>query len=138
MIVLSAAGMLNGGRILHHLKARLPDARNTVLFAGYQAEGSKGRFLQDGVANVNAPLTSLRIHHQEVPIEAEIVTMASLSAHGDYQDVLEWIGRIKHPPRRILLNHGTPAAMLHLQAKIQERFQIEVKAVTEPQTVDLW
>jgi metallo-beta-lactamase family protein len=74
--VISAVGMLNGGRILHHLKHRLPFEANTVLFCGYQVEGTKGRFPQDNVVQ----LESLRIHHQQVPFAAEIATIQSLSA----------------------------------------------------------
>ncbi len=106
MIVISAAGMLSGGRILHHLKHRLPFAENTVLFAGYQAEGTKGRYLQDNGATGG----HLRIHHKEIPINAEIATITGLSAHGDYQDLCNWCQKIGHKPERIFINHGTEAS----------------------------
>lgn len=118
MIVISAAGMLNGGRILHHLKARLPDARNTVLFCGYQAEGTKGRTLQDRPNH----LDKLRIHHKEVPIEAEIATIASLSAHGDWQDITDWLKRMNKKPSHVIVNHGDPGAMTAMSAHIQKVF----------------
>jgi metallo-beta-lactamase family protein len=107
MVVISAAGMLNGGRILHHLKARLPHAANTVLFCGYQAEGTKGRFLQDNAGVID----SLRIHHQEVPIAAEIATIQTLSAHGDCEDLTEWLSHLQRPCEEIFLNHGSVSAM---------------------------
>lgn len=106
MVVISAAGMLNGGRILHHLRRRLPDARNTVLFVGWQALGTKGRFLQEN--HDSAP--TLRIHKQEVPIGAEVATLSDLSAHGDVDDLIAWLRRAPSLPGRILLNHGEPAA----------------------------
>jgi len=116
MIVISAAGMLNGGRILHHLKARLPHPENTVLFCGYQAEGTKGRTLQDRPND----LSILRIHHQEVPIEAEIATIASLSAHGDWQDITEWLNRMTKPPSHIIINHGEPKSMISMAEHIKK------------------
>lgn len=125
MIVISAAGMLNGGRILHHLKSRLPHAENTILFCGYQAEGTKGRTLQDRPDH----LSKLRIHHKEVPIEAEIATIASLSAHGDFQDIAEWLQRMSKPPSHVLINHGEPPAMLGMQAIVQKTFP---KALVTP------
>ena len=115
-IVISAAGMLNGGRILHHLRARLPEPQNTVLFCGYQALGTKGRFLQDNVGNIE----TLRIHHQEIPIEAEVATIDTLSAHGDWQDFQEWLKQMSKPPFHVILNHGDPAAMTEMVKHVQE------------------
>ena len=106
-IVISAAGMLNGGRILHHLKARLPHEENTILFCGYQAEGTKGRYLQDNAGSIE----TLRIHHVETPIAAEIATIDTLSAHGDYQDICEWLRTMQKPPFHVILNHGDPEAL---------------------------
>jgi metallo-beta-lactamase family protein len=116
MIVISAAGMLNGGRILHHLKARLPNSNNTILFCGFQAEGTKGRILQERPNG----LDKLRIHHQEVPIEAEIATMASLSAHGDWQDLCGWLKRMTKPPSTVIINHGDPEAMKAMVGHVKE------------------
>ena len=107
-IVISASGMLSGGRILHHLKHRLPDARNMVIFSGYQAEGTKGRFLQ----NNSSSLKTLRIHHKEVEIGAEIVTIANLSAHADYEQMLAWLRQSKQKPEQVVVNHGSPAAQI--------------------------
>lgn len=103
LIVISASGMLSGGRILHHLKSRLPNPKNTVLFVGYQAEGSKGRYLIDHGKNEGR----LRIFHEEIPVEAEIRSLENLSAHADQQDLLQWVSRIHRKPARIFLNHGT-------------------------------
>jgi metallo-beta-lactamase family protein len=133
--VISAAGMLNGGRILHHLKARLPKEENTVLFCGYQAEGTKGRFLQDGGAN----LEYLRIHHEEVPVNAEIATISSLSAHADRSDLIAWVKQLTKQPRKIFLNHGDPAAMSKLQSDlIAAGLTCPISTLTSPAVFELF
>jgi metallo-beta-lactamase family protein len=114
MIVLSAAGMLTGGRILHHLKARLPREQNGVLFVGYQAESTKGRILQSGV-------DKLRIHHEEIPVRAEILSMESLSAHADVSDILNWLRGFKRAPKKVFINHGERDASLGLAGQIQSQ-----------------
>lgn len=134
MIVISASGMLSGGRILHHLKRRLTDAKNTLLFTGYQAEGSKGRYVQDQAAKKG----SVRIHHVEIPVAAEIVTLDHLSAHVDQQDILNYIERMRKLPGRILINHGMPAAQATLAAKIKERFGLDCLTASDNQTIDLF
>ncbi|MGZ3788793.1 MAG: MBL fold metallo-hydrolase RNA specificity domain-containing protein [Bacteriovorax sp.] len=116
MIILTASGMLTGGRVMHHLKARLPNKRNAVIFVGFQAPHTKGRLLQDG-------LNSIRIHHEEIPVEAEIFTIDGLSAHADYQDTLEWLMKLKKKPTAIFLNHGEMEAARSLKEKIEKRFQ---------------
>jgi metallo-beta-lactamase family protein len=114
MIIITASGMLTGGRVMHHLKVRLPNKRNGVLFVGYQASNTKGRLLQQG-------LNSIRIHHEEIPVEAEIFTLEGLSAHADYQDLLDWLRPLKHKPETVFLNHGEPAAALALKDKISDQ-----------------
>jgi metallo-beta-lactamase family protein len=135
MIVISAAGMLNGGRILHHLKSRLPHPENTILFCGYQAEGTKGRTLQDRPNNLN----KLRIHHVEFPIEAEIATIASLSAHGDWQDITSWLGRMTKLPSHIFINHGDKPAMTQMIEHIKKVApKSQVKALWGPEKISLF
>ena len=134
MVVISASGMLTGGRILHHLKARLPDERNTVLFTGYQAEGTKGRVLLDAAEQ----LKTLRIHHKEVPIAAEVLAIETLSGHGDSDDLLQWVKRIKRKPKHIILNHGSEDALTAFAAKISAKLPgIKVTPVLQPQKIDL-
>jgi metallo-beta-lactamase family protein len=99
LIILSAAGMLTGGRILYHLKERLPDPQSMVLFVGYQAEETKGRLLQQG-------LKTIRIHRDLVHVKAKIQTVESLSAHADSDEIMEWLSRIDKKPQMIYLNHG--------------------------------
>jgi metallo-beta-lactamase family protein len=107
--------MLTGGRVMHHLKERLPNPKNAVLFVGYQALNTKGRLLQEG-------LKKIRIHHQEIPVEAEIITMEGLSAHADYQDTLEWLTHLKKVPKMIFINHGEKVAAESLKKRIEEKF----------------
>ncbi|MBM4250640.1 MAG: MBL fold metallo-hydrolase [Deltaproteobacteria bacterium] len=132
MIVISASGMLSGGRILHHLKARLPSEQNTVLFTGYQAEGSKGRYLQEQAVKEG----TVRIHHQEVPVRAEVVTLHHLSSHVDQHDIIAYIERIRSLPKQILINHGVPEAQVALANMLRERFAIDARPVSQCPRVD--
>src|SRR5438874_2583959 len=84
-IILSANGMATGGRVLHHLKHRLPEARNVVLFVGYQAAGTRGRTLLEG-----API--VRLLGEEVPVRARIEVLHALSAHADRPEIERWVG----------------------------------------------
>jgi metallo-beta-lactamase family protein len=110
-IVISASGMATGGRVLHHLKAALPDARNTVLFVGYQAAGTRGRTLVDGAAAV-------KIHGQMIPVQARIELIESMSAHADSHEILRWLGGFTKPPRLTCIVHGELPAMEALNASI--------------------
>ena len=110
-IVISASGMATGGRVLHHLKAALPHARNAVIFAGFQAEGTRGRRLVDGEKVV-------KIHGQMIPVNAQIAKLDSVSAHADSQEILRWLRGFKSPPRQTNLVHGELSAMTALQALI--------------------
>lgn len=133
MVVVAAAGMLSGGRILHHLKRRLPESANTVLFVGYQAEGSKGRFLQDHAKEMG----SLRIHHQEIPVEAEISTLPHLSAHADADEILSWIGRIERKPKQIFVNHGSVESCVTLASRIEAELGISAEPLISPKKITL-
>jgi metallo-beta-lactamase family protein len=121
LVIVSASGMLQGGRVLHHLKTRLPDPKNIVLFVGYQAEGTKGWFLKNHGKKEGA----LRIHHQPVPVRASIEAIESLSAHGDARDLIDWIRTSPKPPRDIVLNHGSPGARDALARRIQAELGIK-------------
>lgn len=132
-VVISASGMLSGGRILHHLKRRLPDSRNTVLFCGYQAEGTKGRFLQENAAS----LKEIRIHHQEVSIAAEIATIDHLSAHADQGELLDWISRMRRLPRLIAVNHGDIESQKAMAVAIKDRFDIQTITASDGHKVTI-
>jgi metallo-beta-lactamase family protein len=114
-IIISASGMATGGRVLHHLAQRLPDARNTVLLVGYQAEGTRGRALLGGAKE-------LKMHGKMVPVKAQISALGGLSAHGDQSDLLRWLSSVKNAPRRVFLVHGEEPGLRGLEAEIQKRF----------------
>jgi metallo-beta-lactamase family protein len=102
-VIVSASGMATGGRVVHHLKTLLPDPRNTVLFTGFQAPGTRGEALLSGAEEV-------KIHGEYVPVRAEIVELPNLSAHADYLELLDWLGHFERGPRRTFITHGEPAA----------------------------
>lgn len=111
-IVISSSGMATGGRVLHHMAHALPDPRNTVLFVGYQAAGTRGRALIEGAKEV-------RIHGEQVPVAAEIAKVNSMSAHADRSEILRWLRTFPQPPKRLCLVHGEPGPMDALKATIQ-------------------
>ncbi|HJR61750.1 MAG TPA: MBL fold metallo-hydrolase [Vicinamibacterales bacterium] len=110
-IIISSSGMATGGRVLHHLKAALPDARNTVLLVGFQAEGTRGRRLLNGEKTI-------RIHGMDVPVTARVENIDSMSAHADSQEILRWLRGFETAPKRTFLVHGEPAGMQALQQSI--------------------
>ncbi len=111
-IIISASGMLEGGRILHHLQHRLSNPRTTVLFVGYQAEGTRGRALLNGK-------TEIKIHGQMVPVKAAIENISGFSGHADYREMLAWLMGFNRPPRKTFIVHGEPDASLSLAEKIK-------------------
>lgn len=113
-IIISASGMASGGRVLHHLKAFAPDARNSILFAGFQAAGTRGAAMVAGAQTV-------KIHGQHVPVRAEVACIDSLSAHADRDELLSWIGALSAPPRRVFVTHGEPVPADALRQAIEER-----------------
>ena len=112
VVVIAGSGMANGGRILHHLRHRLPDPRNTVLFVGFQAAGTRGRALVDGAQVVS-------IHGQEVPVRAQVRRLELLSAHADHDELLRWCRSLPGTPRRVFLNHGEDAARAALARALE-------------------
>jgi len=129
-IIISASGMANGGRILHHLARRLPDSRSAVLLVGYEAEGTGGRALADGAQY-------LRIHGQEVPVRAEIVKIDQLSAHAGRSELLRWLSGITVPPRQTFLVHGEPNALESFHGAVTSKFNWPVTVPEYLQAFDL-
>jgi len=117
-IIISASGMCNGGRIMHHLKWRLSDKRNVVLFVGYQAEGTRGRYLLEGAKKI-------RIHGETVPVRARIIQAHALSAHADRDEVLKWLDGFTSPPNKTVIVHGETSSSQALQKHIAEKFSWE-------------
>lgn len=113
-VIVSASGMASGGRVLHHIKAFGPDARNSILFAGYQAMGTRGAAIVAGAPTV-------RIHGQHVPIRAEVANLDSLSGHADRDELLAWIGALPAAPQRVFITHGEPLPADALRQAIEER-----------------
>jgi metallo-beta-lactamase family protein len=118
MIIISASGMATGGRILHHLEARLPNPKNIVLMVGYQAAGTRGRALLDGTK-------SIKIHGNQIPVNAKVVSMSSFSAHADYSEILKWLKGLKKQPKLIFLVHGEEDSLMALSYKIKEEYKWE-------------
>jgi metallo-beta-lactamase family protein len=112
VIIISASGMATGGRVLHHLRRRLPDPATTVLLAGYQAIGTRGRDLQEGARTV-------RIFGEDVAVRATVETMQGLSAHADADGLMRWLRTARRPPRRLFVVHGEPAPSAALAARVR-------------------
>jgi len=129
-IIVSASGMVSGGRVLHHLALRLPDARNVVILAGFQAEGTRGRALLEGAK-------TLKLYGQEVAVNAEIVEMGQFSAHAGKSELLRWLSASPAAPKQTYLTHGEPAAAQALQAAITEKFHWKAAVARYLDTVEL-
>lgn len=111
-VIISASGMATGGRVIHHMKAYGPDRRNTIVFSGFQAAGTRGAALLGGAREV-------KIHGEWIPIRAEIANLPMLSAHGDADEILQWMGGFEHAPRKTFIVHGEPDAAETLRTRIE-------------------
>src|ERR1700686_699807 len=129
-IIVSASGMVTGGRVMHHLAQRLPDPRNAVILAGFQAQGTRGRALQEGAK-------TLRLYGQEVAVNAEIVELGQFSAHAGKSELLRWLRGFPTPPKQTYLVHGEPAAAQSLQGSIQQQLKWNASVARYLNTVDL-
>ncbi len=112
-IIISASGMVTGGRIMHHLIHWLPDERSTVLFVGYQAEETRGRTILSGAPTV-------KIFGKEIPIRANVEEISGLSAHGDRLELLRWLKSSNGTPRVVRITHGEPAAATFFAGEIEK------------------
>ena len=129
MIIISASGMLTGGHVLHHLKARLGNPHNTILLVGYQAGGTRGAALQAGAREV-------KVHGRYFTVKAEVASIGSLSAHADWQDVLRWLDGLP-APRQVFVTHGEQTAADALRLRLQERFEWQASVPLHGQRVRL-
>jgi metallo-beta-lactamase family protein len=114
MVIIAASGMATGGRVVHHIKAFAPDRRNTLLFAGFQAGGTRGASITEGSPTV-------RIHGQDIPVRAEVVQLEDLSAHADATEILDWLGHFKQRPKKTFITHGEPAAADAMRQRIERQ-----------------
>ncbi|OQW49182.1 MAG: hypothetical protein A4S09_03705 [Proteobacteria bacterium SG_bin7] len=129
-IVVSASGMLSGGRVLHHLKAKLPGTKNGVLFVAYQPPGTKGYLLKNG-------LNKIRIHHQQIDVEAEISSIESLSAHADSNEIIDWLRAFRKKPKRVFINHGEPNSRRALAYRIKNELSLNPVIPAENEAIKL-
>lgn len=130
VIILSASGMASGGRVVHHIKAFGPDPRNTILFTGYQAVGTRGAAMLDGAESV-------KIHGEYVPINAEVEQISNLSAHADYSEIMEWLHHFEKPPVTTFIVHGEPVAADAMRHHIEEKLHWEVTVPDYLETIEL-
>jgi metallo-beta-lactamase family protein len=129
-IIISASGMVTGGRVLHHLAQRLGDSRNAVILGGFQAQGTRGRALQEGAK-------TLTLFGTQVPVMAEIIEMGQFSAHAGKSELLRWLAALKGVPKQAYLTHGEPAAAQALQQAIAAKFPWKASLARYLDTVDL-
>ncbi len=117
-IVLAGSGMVTGGRVLHYLAKHIGNPESTVLLAGFQAAGTRGRQMQEGVHEV-------KFFGQWHRVRAEIIQTAGLSAHADQNDLLKWLGQFDKTTKKIFINHGEPMASHSLKLKIQDVLHVD-------------
>lgn len=129
-IIISASGMLTGGRVLHHAMRMLPDPNATLVFVGYQAAGTTGRRILDGEREV-------RIMKHWIPVNCRVVRVEGFSAHADWKDVLRWLGGLKIAPKIVFTTHGEPEAAQAMAEHIREKFGWKVVVPHYEQTVEL-
>jgi metallo-beta-lactamase family protein len=130
MIILSASGMATGGRVVHHLKAFAPNPNNTILFAGFQAAGTRGAAMLDGVE-------SIKIHGEYVPVRAKVELISNLSAHADFSEIIAWLGGFQSPPKKTFITHGEPVAADAMRLHIEEQLHWRVTVPDYLETVTL-
>src|SRR6185295_38543 len=124
-VILSSSGMMTGGRILHHLKQRLPNPANTVVLGGFMAEGTRGRQLQDGAR-------TMRIYGQDVVVRAAIEKVPGLSGHADRTGLLRWLSKMPKPKQVFLVHGEVPAAEALAAALRQEHgWDVTIPALGE-------
>jgi metallo-beta-lactamase family protein len=130
MVIIAASGMATGGRVVHHLKAFAPDPRNTILFSGYQAGGTRGASILQGAQSV-------KIHGTQVPIKAEVAVLDNLSAHADCAEIIQWLRGFRRAPKETFITHGEPAAADALRLRIEAELGWNCRAPDHMETVAL-
>ncbi len=129
-VIVSASGMLTGGRVLHHLISMAPDPRNTLVMVGYQAAGTRGRRILDGEQKV-------KVHGEWVPINCHVEDIGGLSAHADADEILHFLGTLAHPPQSMYLTHGEPDSAEALRVRIQHELGWEAETPVLGEIVSL-
>jgi len=129
-VIISASGMMTGGRVLHHALRVLPDANATIVFVGYQAGGTLGRRVADGEKEV-------KVLGQWVPVRCQSVKIGGFSAHADWQEVIRWLQDLPAPPRRVFVTHGEVGSAVAMAGHIRERFNWPVEVPEHGQQFEL-
>lgn len=129
-VIVSASGMATGGRVVHHLKSFAPDARNAIVFAGFQAAGTRGAAMVGGA-------TQIKIHGEWIPVRAEVASLDGLSAHADREDLLAWIATLPRAPRHVYVTHGEPESADSLRQAIEERHRWPCSVPEYLETADI-
>lgn len=114
-VIISASGMLTGGRVLHHLKAFLPFPQNTILLSGFQSAGTRGEALQNGAPEI-------KIHGTYWPVKAQVKTLDNISAHADYNELIKWFKTAGVQPKKVFITHGEPSAADEFRRRLTETF----------------
>jgi metallo-beta-lactamase family protein len=130
MIIIAGSGMATGGRVVHHLKAFAPDPNNAIVFAGFQAGGTRGAAMVAGAEAV-------KIHGAYVPVRAQVEQLDDFSSHSDASETLEWLAQMKAPPARTFITHGEPSAADALRVRIEEQLHWNVQVPEYLETVQL-
>jgi metallo-beta-lactamase family protein len=115
MLIISASGMITGGRVLHHLKEFATDPKNMILLTGYQAAGTRGESLERGARE-------LKMLGEYIPVKAEVKMLDNMSAHADYQEIIEWFKMSQMNPKKVFITHGEPSASDELRRRLRDRF----------------
>ena len=119
-VIIAGSGMVNGGRILNYLAQYSYKETTTILLAGYQAEGTNGRHLQEGAEE-------LKIYGKYYRVKAKVDTLHGLSAHADQDELLNWLSEIQSAPQKIFITHGEPHPADALRVKIKDTYGWEAK-----------
>jgi metallo-beta-lactamase family protein len=117
-VIISASGMASGGRVLHHLKSLIPHHQHSIVFIGFQAPGTRGDALINGASEI-------KIHGKYYPVKAEIHHSGSLSAHGDYSEIIAWLEQSGIHPKQVFVTHGERAAADSMRVKLKDKFNWE-------------
>jgi len=129
-VVIAASGMITGGRVLSYLERYIGLPETTVILVGYQAEGTRGRKLREGA-------TELKIYGKYYPVLAKILEIEGLSAHGDQNDLLNWLSELENKPKKVFLVHGENQPADELRIKIQEKYGFDCSVPLMGQEVEL-
>ena len=130
-VVISASGMLTGGRVLEYMKFYAPQKNNTILLVGYQGDGTRGRDLEEGKKEV-------KIHGNYVHVNAKVINISGLSAHGDQGEMMKWLNGFEKKPQKIFLIHGEMGSMKVFKDKIESDLKIETEIMPKTGEVELF